>query len=113
MVSAPKSGRPLAAPEKPPAHDARDCEGVRQDSGDAAQDALRFVEHAELAQHRRAIVIDPFAGEPVRRVEREDAAEREFDRAAGRWQAPPGALVPPRNDGLQNDRVLADVTLLD
>src|SRR5262249_13560644 len=93
--------------------DARHGEGVRQHGGDAPAQAFGLVKYPELSQHGGAVVIDPLAGEPVAIVEGVDAAQRELDLPARGGEPAPGARMPPANDLLENDGVLACVPVPD
>ena len=70
------------------------------------------MEDAELAEDGAAIVVDLFAGEAVVGVEGVDAAEREFDAAAGWGQAAPSAEVRAADYDFYQDCVVGHVAAL-
>src|SRR5579859_1299405 len=64
-------------------------ERMRGQCCDLTEGGLRFVEDAELAQDRRAVVVDSFAGKSIIGVESVDAAQRDLDASPGSRQSPP------------------------
>jgi len=78
------------AEERPP-DNARHTQGVHQHGRNTTGGAVRLVKHAELSQHRGAIVVDRLAAQPIRLVKGEDAAQRERDLPAGGGKPAPRA----------------------
>src|SRR5262245_40703106 len=79
------------------------CQGVHQQSRNAPHRAVRLVKDAELAQQRRAVVVDPLAGQAISIVEREDAAERQLDLRSRSGQPAPRAQMLSADDHLEDD----------
>lgn len=101
------------AAEEPSEQSVRQRRGMRRQDGNLSQDALRFMEDAELAKDGAAVIVDFFSGQAVVRVEGIDSAEWEFDAPSGGWKATPRAKVRATNDDFEKDRVAGDMAALD
>jgi hypothetical protein len=75
--------------------------------GDATEDMIGFMENSELPQDKSPIVVYFLAGEQVRFIECKDGTEREIDLCPCCRQAAPGAELPSRDNGFQDDRLCA------
>src|SRR5215471_13260185 len=84
---------------------ARDRQRMTERGADTTQASPRFMEKAELAQHRAAIVVDAFAGQPITGVERVDPTQWKLNAAAGCRQAAPGSKVPAADDNFNDQAV--------
>src|SRR5262249_6451189 len=99
----------LVAAEERAAHRARDRGRVHERRDHATDAAEGLVEHADLPQHRRAVVVDLLAEQSIVLVERVDAAQGKLDVAAGAGQASPRPRVRAADDDLEDDRLFGDV----
>lgn len=75
----PRPGRASAGARGGAKARARHRQRVAEGGENPPEPARRFAEKTELAENRRAVVIDALALQAIALVEREDPAERELD----------------------------------
>src|SRR5690349_17404463 len=83
-----------------------DGERVRGQRCDLAEGGLRFMKDAELAQDRRAVVVDSLAREAVIGAESVDSAERDLNAPSGGRKSAPWTQVGTANDDFKDDGIV-------
>jgi hypothetical protein len=69
--------------------------------------------HPKLAEHEPSIEVAPFPCDLVVAIKDEDCADRDFEGAAGRWNAIPRTGVRTTQGQLYEDSFVSDVKALD
>src|ERR1043165_4846111 len=70
------------------------------------------MEYSELPQHGRAIIVNLFAGQSVIRIERVNAAERNFDGPSRCRKSEPCTQMSAADDYFHNDAIISNVFVL-
>jgi nitrite reductase/ring-hydroxylating ferredoxin subunit len=96
-----------------PDESAGNGDGMGQQDTDLAQSSLGLMEHAELPEDGRTIVVNPLAGQAIVGVKRVHAAQGKFDSPSGGRQTAPIAEMSAANDDFHEDGVVCDVLTLD
>src|SRR5215471_10437184 len=90
-----------------------DRDRMSQHHTQIAQHCLWLVEHAELTEDHRAVVIDAFAGKAIIGVEGVDPTEWDLDAPPRRRKPAPASEMRAANHHFQHDGFVCNMTLHD